>query len=63
MDTVSLLEMNLGEISDREVRQIAHAEQRVVVTLDRDLLEPFGSSDCNPNIPAYIAQKQACEPS
>jgi predicted nuclease of predicted toxin-antitoxin system len=44
LDVVSLLELGLGEISDRDVRQMASVEHRVIVTLDRDFLEPFETS-------------------
>ena len=44
LDVDSLLARGLGEISDSEVLRIAKSENRIVITLDRDFLEPYLAS-------------------
>ncbi|CAN5592529.1 hypothetical protein BH23CHL5_BH23CHL5_10190 [soil metagenome] len=44
LDVESLLTRGLGEISDAEVRRIAKSENRVIITLDRDFVQPYLAS-------------------
>lgn len=41
LDVASLLHLGLGEIPDHEVLRLARADHRVVITLDRDFLQPY----------------------
>lgn len=41
LDAVSLLRRGLGQLSDQDVLQVARREDRVIVTLDRDFIEPW----------------------
>ena len=41
LDAVSLLRLGLGQLSDADVLRIAKRENRVIVTLDRDFIEPW----------------------
>jgi predicted nuclease of predicted toxin-antitoxin system len=40
-DAVSLLRRGLGQLSDADDLQIAKRENRVIITLDRDFIEPW----------------------
>lgn len=44
LDVLSLLTMGLGEISDHEVLRLARASGRVVITLDRDFVQPYSAA-------------------
>lgn len=44
LDVTSLLRLGLGELPDHEVLRLARANQRVIITLDRDFLEPYTST-------------------
>lgn len=41
IDVVSLITLGKGAIGDREVATFARREKRVIITLDRDFLEPY----------------------
>jgi len=43
LDVLSLLTMGLGEIPDNEVLRLARSTGRVVITLDRDFVQPFST--------------------
>ena len=41
LDAVSLLRRGIGQLSDRDVLQLTKREDRIIVTLDRDFIEPW----------------------
>ncbi|CAA9586534.1 MAG: hypothetical protein AVDCRST_MAG87-4020 [uncultured Thermomicrobiales bacterium] len=45
LDVRSLLAMGLGEIPDHEVLRLARSAGRVVITLDRDFVQPFSTGE------------------
>lgn len=41
IDVTSLITLGMGGIGDREVTAFARREKRIIITLDRDFLEPY----------------------
>ena len=44
LDVLSLLTMGLGEIPDHEVLRLARSAGRIVITMDRDFVQPFSTA-------------------
>jgi predicted nuclease of predicted toxin-antitoxin system len=44
LDVLSLLTMGLGEVPDHEVLRLARSAGRIVITMDRDFVQPFSTA-------------------